>query len=438
MPPSSQPDPSEVLRAMALLLHPESPMASVKSGVSLWTWDEPVRPSDFDLICNTIPFNMVTVDTLAVSIPISRIKVLANHHLAVAQSDEAELNRILFRDQDGMEVRGQSATWGALWDKPLNEPHLYLEISPLSRGWIEGDNIGCYIQFSIPGIRGHGDNSWPVDCRNATGIIDAVQNKLAALGLIVDLRQAKVVRCDLNRNVVLEEPFHHYQTILRALDLPRTNRGDYSRTGITRTNKSQSMVIYDKIAEMKSRGLSTTHLPPHFARQEWQVKTARNVSKKLEVKTVHDLLDSWDTLPHLYINQKNRFFCQDVDALLSPRPRCDLRNQTPIQSEISTLLRWSQKHGLEHHLDAQKLGNMVKHGNFHGLAKLIKSVPGMDKKHANTAIGRMRNAFWRENFQDADFLRRYKELKEKFGVSQGGAKKQPKCHKVGKVVFLLL
>lgn len=423
-PSSSHQEKSEIesaikARTRLLHLHHPIPVADVVARMKLWEWDGPrFDLADADFVVNSIPLNQVTVDTLHLSVPMSRVKVLPHHRLCVKQSNDAERNSVLWNEEDGTAVRGEMATWGGLKAGPLNKPHLFVQISPLRRGWIDGDNIGCIIQFSIPGVRGHGDNSWPVDRRNAIGMIDSVQDKLADLGVVIDLRQAKVTRCDLNRSIALKEPFHLYQKILSALNLPRTKTHDRGTT-VTRTNKSQGVSFYDKIAQMKSRGLSTSHLPPYLGRFEWEVTQARSVTKKLDIRTVQELLDGWETLEPLYLNYKNSLFRYDIEALQAPRPRRDCRTETPIEAEIALLIRWCEKQGIEHDLNPSQLKTLVEKGNLNDYAKKIKAVKGIDSKRANTSINRMREAFWRENFRNADFVRRYLELKEKLeGVQQ--------------------
>jgi hypothetical protein len=415
-PSNSQDEDNTLLRMLTttlLLLHPQSPLANAESKITQWNWNSPPPVlGDFDFVINSIALNRVTVDTIHLSVPMSRVKVLPHHSLRVKQSNDAERNRLLWREEDGTSVRGEMATWGDLKAGAQDKPHLFVQVSPLRRGWIDGDNIGCIIQFSIPGVRGHGDNSWPTDRRNAIGMIDSVQEELASLGLIIDLKQAKVTRCDLNRNISLDEPFHHYEKIIKALNLPRTKTHDRGTT-MTRTNKSQGVSFYDKIDQMKSRGLSTSHLPPNLGRLEWEVKQARNVAKKLDIKTVQGLLDGWETLEPLYLTYKNSLFRYDVEALQAPRPRRDCRTETPIEAEIALLIRWCQKQGIGIDINASQLKRMVNNGNLKGYAKKIKAVAGIDRKRANTSISRMRTAFWRENFRDEDFVRRYLELKEK-------------------------
>jgi hypothetical protein len=383
----------------------DSPTTRVK----LWDWEQTLPA--FDHLLTSAPLDLITVDTLEVVFPISRVTISAHHQLQVIQADDEQKNGLLWVFKDGTFVTGEYAYFDYYG--------LHFEVKPLKRGWIDGDNVGAIVRFSLPGIYGHRDNSWPLNKRVAIAMIDAVRDKLADMGVTLDFRSGKITRCDLNRNVVLDEPFYHYQPMLNALDVPRTQKRDHNGTGtgIERTNNSQGVLVYDKIVRMQREGLRTNHLPPHLARVEWQIKKARNVSKRWHINTVQDLVDHWEDLPSLYLANQSQLFRYDVEALQSPQPRASLRQETPIQSKIANLLRWCDKRGLRHRLDPKRLEKMVRQGRFGDYAKTIKAVPDMDRKYANNAVAAMRVAFWREAFQDADFVRRYTEFKQK--VEQG-------------------
>ncbi len=405
-------------RTMVLILRDDSsPAANIKVG----EWSDSAQlfgVSSCAHVLTSPALDLCTVDTLQIILPIKRVVISPDHRLRVTPARAGKTNRVLWQDSDGNAVVGKCAKWGNKKTKRgKQDTGVYVEIGSPRRGWIEGENIGCLIQFSVPGIIGKGDNSWPVDKILASGAIDMVQGFLADLGIHADLREAKVVRCDLNRNMVLDDEFKSYEPLYKALDLPRSKKEEFTNTGMQCTNKSHGTLFYDKIVKMKAMGLRRKHLPKNLGRWEWQVKHAVNVRKKLGIHTVQHLLDRWNDLPALFAAHTESLFRYNLAELQAPQPRLARRDQDAIQGQLFNLVRWCQKQGINHDLDLAALDSMVRQGEIAGYAEKIKQVPGMPRKHANDAISRMRKAFWREMAKDPDFVRRYEEVLSKI---QGG------------------
>ena len=369
-----------------------------------------------DIILSSIPLDALTVDSLCLMLvpPTTRTTtgtlLRRDHQLTEARPYHPSKRRRLWQFEDGEWLEGACAEWKG--------EGVHVKLVPRNAKLYGPGSVVFYVNFSVASILGRGDNSWPADSRAMEGVIDIVQGILHKMGITTDLRQAQITRCDLNRNMVMDEPIENYREVWDALHTPRTTKETWPRTGMLCQNKSQALSIYDKIVAMKKNGVSTGHLPPHLMRLEWRVMGAANVRKKLGLNTVQDLISRYEALPDLFTDHlKKVLFRYDVVDLKAPRRRSDSRVYSPTQAQVFNLVRWCRKHQITLDLTKPQLHRTLGEEGVEGYARTIKLIPGMypkHRKHATDAVRSMRRAWWHEKVvTDADFARRYEELRSK-------------------------
>ena len=369
------------------------------------------RAKAFDYILYSLAADACTVDTLHLFFIIRPGMVGSDHLLKVKLATGKRKNRVLWQEKTGKKIEGVAALW--------KQKGIRIKIKPLNKRLCGVGSIGCFIQLTLPSWLGKVDNAWPTDPNFSSLVIDSVQEKLTMIGITADLREAKVCRCDINRNMVLDESCASYMSVLRAMSIPRTKRMLYPETGCIFYNKSYSLKFYDKIAELKAKGVPTGHLPRNLMRVEWSIKGARNVTGQLKVTTVQNLLDRWMQIESIFVAfLAKSAFRYDVEILKKPRSRGDCRLARPTLAQIRNFHRWCKKKQIKLPYTASQLDGLLRTGGPYEYYEAIKKVSGMHPKHADDAGRRMSDAYWHEIVMtDPDFVRRYEELKSK---SAGG------------------
>ena len=392
---------------------------SCASPIKIGAWDETEQlfgTTSFKRVYTSPALDLCTVDTLWIALPMSCVAIRDDHQLTIVRPEPEVQYPVLWYDSRGNPVTGRWAIWT---QEARNEKrrHKTIRLRIRRRAWIDGVGVGCLLQLEMPAIAGNGDNSWPLNKAFAVATIEIVQETLRSIGVEADLRQGQVVRCDLNRNIVLDAPLHSYELLSRALDQSQTTKIVYAGTGFSCTNKSQSTLLYDKIARMKKAGWRTDHLPRNLTRLEWQVKRAKNVREKLGISTVQDLLDQWYDLPARYHSHKESLFRYDIKEMQKLQPRLEQRGLDAIQAQSRNSVRWCRKRNLRLNLTWHDLDGLVRQGDIREYERIMHSLPGMtdDDHHAATdLVGRMRIAFWRVALRDPDFVAQYEELRSKY------------------------
>ena len=348
-----------------------------------------------------------TVDTLGIYFKVEKGFVRPDHRLTVKRSPNGA-NRLLWQDDAGGVVEGEKAFW--------NGEGISVEVSALSKDWHGAGSIGCRVHFSLPSFPGCGshdiDNTWPLPRRIVGPIFDHIQQVLDDIGLNCNVRQAQICRCDLNRNLVLDEPLENYASVQRLLTVPRTQRWKCYTTEYN-GNKSQVIMEYDKKELLKAQGRPTKHLPDYLIRREWKIMKCRNVRKKLGFSTVQELIDNWHYLSSIFNAhmQKTKF---RFDATTPRRSSYDPTRA--IRHDLATFRRWCQKREIEVE-SVVILERILRDRGIDAFNKALKAKRGMNAQRAARLVRQLREALFLEAMQDADFARRYAELKKK---SQGG------------------
>jgi len=167
------------------------------------------------------------------------------------------------------------------------------------------NQYGKFIQFSIP-KKYHGDhNYYPVNKSQARVVIDRINQRLNQGGISDDLWNSKLSRVDIFKNIVTDHPFDSYNQVFDLLHGTRLNKWK-SFTSYYFGNKYKALAIYDKINQMKHKGIDVSNFPEHVMRVEYRMYTGRYCFDGLGTKTIRGLFDIWDQLPVIFKEKVNQ------------------------------------------------------------------------------------------------------------------------------------
>lgn len=190
----------------------------------------------------------------------------------------------LFKDELGRDVYGQKAF--------VNTDQYNLTIQPM------GSGVELFLQTSLPKTI-KDDNYSPLTDSETRQAVDAIASDLRSRGIVVNLDKCGLSRVDLFKNVCGENDFLSYSPLFELLQSKRQHKRDYGTT-FTWSNTQREICAYDKLTEMRSRGMATGGLPTNTIRFEYRLKNSRVCGRELGVSTVKDLVNNLDTLPVKY------------------------------------------------------------------------------------------------------------------------------------------
>lgn len=344
----------------------------------------------------------VGVDTIHLSLKMPEVAdewiLKRNPNLKVIRAKNPAQNQVLFRDFNYEPVEGIKAVY--------REEGICVSIGPINKSYPRL-GIGFLVTFSVAGLHGNGDNTWPADQQGMEAVFDRVQRVLKSICAGADLDTAKICRIDLFKNLILDEPCSAYQPIIDRLYLPYKKQQRFP-TGGVHTTKRHAVVLYDKKAERKSRGALTADLPPTLYRSEFQLRSCKKVRAKLHVETISDVVKMFDRLPGLFARQFAEILRWDIKQLQAVRPTPGL---TCIEAQLRTIERGCGKKGIR--LDPMlDLKTILDSEGIGELGKALKALPGMDAKYAANKIRELKKAILRQQvLADEDSVRRYTELR---------------------------
>jgi hypothetical protein len=140
-----------------------------------------------------------------------------------------------------------------------------------------GNGVYLWVQSSVPKFL-NGENFHASD--HEREFVPALEKELRSRGIGADVSQMRISRLDAFRNIYAEETFEDYTSIFKMLKAKRQNRRDYGSTYLWSNNERETC-IYDKLAEVKSRGGSVAGLPANTLRFEYRLLKSRSVKAGL-------------------------------------------------------------------------------------------------------------------------------------------------------------
>lgn len=169
---------------------------------------------------------------------------------------------------------------------------------------------GPFVHFSVPGIYHQGCNYSPVDQKGYQSVVDFANSQLEMAGIHTDLRNAKLSRVDLFKNIITDHPFSLYDPLFVVLHAKRMYTRRFGSTYVFRTGERQ-IVIYDKIQELRSRRIDTSHLPDQVMRIEYRMMKGRRCRQDLSAETARGLAARWPDLPDIYTSRLKEVLFRD-------------------------------------------------------------------------------------------------------------------------------
>ncbi len=257
------------------------------------------------------------IDTIKVFTDDFRVRdaaALAIQPAIVDYQSGVQDKRKLFRNSAGEWVEGAKAY--------LNTDSYNLTLKPDNAG----DGVKLFLQWSLPKAF-TGDNFYPLSADQLGDAKRALEHSLSDKGVMLELDECKVSRVDTFQNVYSAESFADYATLFRLLRAKRQQRRDYGTTFLW-ANTQREICVYDKVAEIKSRGGSYKAYPENTIRFEYRLKNSRVTERELGLGKLKDL-QNFDGVKAAYKQamEKNLFSLKvdEVNVLISSRLEAVIR-----------------------------------------------------------------------------------------------------------------
>lgn len=190
----------------------------------------------------------------------------------------------LFKDESGRDVYGSKAF--------VNTDKYNLTIQPMGHG------VELFLQTSVPKVI-NGDNYTPLTNSETRQAVEVIGQDLRSRGIGLNLENCKLSRVDLFKTVHGENNFLTYSPLFALLQSKRQQRRDYGTT-FTWQNTQREVCVYDKLVEMKSRGVEISGYPDNSIRFEYRLKNSRVCGREVGSKTVKELVNNLDGLSQKY------------------------------------------------------------------------------------------------------------------------------------------
>lgn len=167
--------------------------------------------------------------------------------------------------------------------------------------------IFYHVQMSVPKVH-NGNNYYSVGKDGTTAVLKKVEKELKEVGIKTNIHKSKISRLDTFKNIVTEESFQDYFEVFNSLNIPRKQKVDYGTTFLF-NNKQEEFCIYDKILEMKSKGLNYSVYPENTMRFENRLLKPRKIRDTLNLSLLEELINNYDSVKEHFKNtfEKNLF-----------------------------------------------------------------------------------------------------------------------------------
>ncbi len=190
----------------------------------------------------------------------------------------------LFKDGAGRDVYGSKAF--------VNTSQYNLTIQPMGAG------VQLFLQTSLPKVV-KDDNYGALTNSETRQAVQEIGRDLKSRGIGLNLDSCGLSRVDLFKNIIGDNSFLSYSPLFSLLQSKRQHKRDYGTT-FTWSNTQREICAYDKLTEMKARGLNPVGYPVNTIRFEYRLKNSRVCERELKVSTVKDLVNNLDDLPSKY------------------------------------------------------------------------------------------------------------------------------------------
>jgi hypothetical protein len=207
------------------------------------------------------------------------------------------------------------------------QEHINVKICPQPKPEGQGMGTACYVRFEVPKFAGD-SNYHPTDLKGTRKALRSAEKHLAGLGIKTDIKTAQISRLDAFKNVVADEPYSCYQSVLSLLSGSRMKQRGYEN-GFLWENQQQQVCAYDKLRKMEHDKLSTAGLPRNSIRFESRMLKSKKVRDALNFRSVADLLESYDSIASSYQQtmkkQLFRYEPAEVETIVMSKIEADMR-----------------------------------------------------------------------------------------------------------------
>lgn len=212
----------------------------------------------------------------------------------------------LFVDSSRRVFRGSKAY--------LNTDKFNLTLKPFTRK--EGTGTACFVQFSVPKVH-NGENFYSVGEQGSRAVFKNIEKELWNSGIHCDIDEAKLSRVDTFKNVQTDEPYTSYYSLFGLLKARRALKRGYGTTFLL-SNTQQEFTVYDKLEEMRSRGLEVSEYPSQTMRFEHRLLNRRKIKDIYGFGDVKSLFSGgYDVVKTEQVEQwKKSLFSYSVDEVL--------------------------------------------------------------------------------------------------------------------------
>jgi hypothetical protein len=206
------------------------------------------------------------------------------------------------------------------------QEHVNVKLYPMPKPEGQGMGTICSIRFEVPKFAGD-DNYHPTDIKGTRKALRSAEKHLATIGIKTSLKTAQVSRLDAFKNVVADEPFACYQSVLGLLSGSRMKQRGYEN-GFLWENQQQQVCVYDKLRKMEHDKLPVAGLPRNSIRFEHRMLKSKKVRDALNFRSVADLLESYDSIASTYQQtmkkQLFRYEPAEVETIMASEIEADM------------------------------------------------------------------------------------------------------------------
>lgn len=228
----------------------------------------------------------------------------------------------LFKDESGRDVYGSKAF--------INTSQYNLTIQPMGHG------VELFLQTSLPKVV-KDDNYSPLSDAETKEAVEVIGQDLRSRGVGLNLDNCQLSRVDLFKNIIGDNDFLTYSPLFSLLQSKRQQKRDYGTT-FTWQNTQREVCVYDKLVEMKSRGVEVSRYPGNSIRFEYRLKNSRVCGREIGSKTVKDLVNNLDGLSKKYQDAMSKSIfslgVEDVNILASQELQIAMRSYADLYGEF--------------------------------------------------------------------------------------------------------
>jgi hypothetical protein len=205
----------------------------------------------------------------------------------------------------------------------------------------------CFVNFEVPKVE-HGHNYHLLDRQGVGDALMIVQAELKRMGIKCNIKDAKVSRADICRNVTTKEPCESYQRVFQVLKCKRSQKREEAN-GFLYFNGNREHSFYDKIEQMRYKKHSTQGLPKRSMRAELRLKKSAVVKATLGLETVRDVMKEFGAIHQVYVTSMEeslfKYSPHEVECLMADDIATDMRHFKEIHGR-QWLQMYLQAYGL--------------------------------------------------------------------------------------------